>query len=199
MKSTRACRSCTTNPHLKDWIGSNGNAAEACTFGCVGDEASVDLVPFAQHVDKIIRQNFSPNTGDEVGVDDEDPEKVIASVAGIAAPLARRVVAIGRRGDGDPSFYDFRVSDVAPWPMEHGRAWSEVVEIVKSRARYFSKVRSVPPPDLLSDRPQALALPGRKADRSLHIVRWRGRRSDRPGSVLAACKSGRVGKPGDKT
>ncbi len=150
MKSARVCRSCTNNPHLKDWIAVNGNGVEHCTFGCAIHEVSVDLVSFAQHVDNVIRGNFSFNDGDDVSIDDEDPEKVIVRVAGIGTPLAHSVVAIARSREGHPSFYDFRLSEAAPWPMEHGRVWSEVVEIVKSRARYFSKVRSVLD-DLLGD------------------------------------------------
>ena len=141
MASKRVCRSCTTNPHLKDWIALNGDATERCSFGCSGAEVSVNLFAFARQIDMVIRQNYSPNTNPEDGLADEEPEKVVASAAGISARLARDVVTIARAEDR-PSFYDFGISESAPWPMDRGRSWSELVETVKSRARFFGKVQS---------------------------------------------------------
>src|SRR5260221_3019675 len=94
MAPKRVCRSCVANADLKDWIASHGESIERCSFGCPGDEVSVDLLSFAKHIDTVIRQNYSPNTNPEDGLDGEDPEKVIVTVAGVSAPIAHDVVVI---------------------------------------------------------------------------------------------------------
>ena len=69
--------SITTNSHLKDWINSNGATTEHCSFGCAGDDVSVDVLSFARHVDTVIRQNYSPNSNFEEDISDEDPESAL--------------------------------------------------------------------------------------------------------------------------
>jgi len=128
---------------LKRWIDASGTIAGSCSRGCVGEDPSVDLVPFANHIDKVIRRYYSPNTNPEDGLQDEDPERVIVDAAGVTASLAREIAAIGRRGEEQPSFYDFRVSEVSPWPMEQGGIWTELTETIKSKARFFGKVHTI--------------------------------------------------------
>ena len=71
------CMACTTNPHLKTWIDANGGQG-ACACGSEGQPV-VPVAGFVDHVDSVIRRNYSP--------DDEDGEgaaSVISKVAGIS-------------------------------------------------------------------------------------------------------------------
>src|SRR5262245_5147388 len=127
------CVACTTNPHLKAWIEGNG-AQGACEFCGSEEQSVVDVARFVDHVDSVIRRNYSP--------DDEDGDVaafVIAKVAGIGRDLASLVTNV-TRDDESPgnSFYDYGPLALrGRWPHEHLDRWQQLKQIVKHEARFL--------------------------------------------------------------
>src|SRR5215471_12579549 len=111
----RVCLACTTNAHLKEWIEVNG-VPGTCAFCASEGQPVIDIARFVDHVDSVIRQNYSPD--DEDG---EVAEAVISSVAGISGDLSRLVTNVVR-DDETPgqSFYDYGpLALKRRWPHAH--------------------------------------------------------------------------------
>ena len=83
------CVACTTNVHLKAWIAGNG-APGACGF-CGSEEHSVvDVAHFVDHVDGVIRRNYSPS--------DEDGDVAASVISTVAAFLVESYLFQRDRG-----------------------------------------------------------------------------------------------------
>ncbi len=127
------CIACTTNPHLKTWIDANG-VPGACGFCGSEGQPVVPVAGFVDHVDSVIRRNYSP--------DDEDGDvaaSVISTVAGISRDLASLVTNV-TRDDETPghSFYDYGPLALrGRWPHEHLDRWQQLKQVVKHEARFL--------------------------------------------------------------
>lgn len=127
------CVACTTNPHLKAWIEGNG-AEGVCGFCGSEEHAIADVARFVDHVDGVIRRNYSPS--------DEDGDvaaSVISMVAGISRDLASLVTNV-TRDDETPghSFYEYGPLALrGRWPHEHLDRWQQLKQIVKHEARFL--------------------------------------------------------------
>lgn len=138
MSDKYICQSCTTNAHLKDWIQAHGIADQTCVVCGNEKTTAADVIQFAEYVDAVVRKNTSMVMPDpdyeEYG---EDPKELIGRVAGIAEPVAKLVMKIGRSKDGGyPRPYALPLSFSSRWPDEHDSEWRRLRKIVKHEARF---------------------------------------------------------------
>jgi hypothetical protein len=120
-------------PAPQAWIEAHG-AQGTCGFCGSEEHRVVHVASFVDHVDGVIRRNYSP--GDEDG---DVAASVIATVAGISKDLASLVTNV-THDDETPgqSFYDHGPLALrGRWPHEHLDRWQQLKQIVNHEARFL--------------------------------------------------------------
>ena len=132
------CPCATTNPHLQNWIISQG-IPQSCDLCGATDRPAVDSSLLAEHIDRIIRQQYTPAPDDpEHG---QDPTCLIRRVAGVSTGLAaevQEVAHVDEPRDG-PTFYNHAPLHFSGRVFgEHSEGWRSLKQVVKSEPPLLS-------------------------------------------------------------
>ena len=138
------CPCATTNPHLRNWIASQG-IPKLCDLCGATDQSTVDSSLLAEHIDGVIRQHYTPDPDDpEHG---EDPTCLIRRVAGVSTGMAsevQRVAHVDEPHNG-PTFYDYAPLHFSGHVFgKHSERWRSLKQILKPDPTLLSNdVRSI--------------------------------------------------------
>ena len=132
------CPCSTTNPHLQQWITSQGTP-QYCEICRATARPAVDSLVFAEHIDRIVRQNYFPDSGEsEHG---EDPTLLIRRLAGVSTTMAAQVQRVPHDDEppDGPTFYSYAPLTFTGRAIgEHVRSWWSLKNILRSDARFLS-------------------------------------------------------------